>query len=148
MKQMMKLTLLAALGLTVMGADAALAKGKKHKAAQETVAEDKDTDMQIPHKGEKPLMVVRFNQDAVPYEWPLYNTLSKALEVKPQAQFDVVSVAPRSHDLAQKNGADTASEDLTKVLATLKEIGMPDDRFSVIKTYDEVPSSEVRIYVH
>lgn len=151
MKKMKEIALLAALAIAITGAGDALAKGKhaKHHAAKKVEQHD-DADMTpvTPHVGEKPLMVVRFNQDAVAYEWPLYNTLTKALEVKPQAQFDIVSVATRSKDLnQQKANGDKANADLEKVLATLKEIGMPDNRYDVTKIYDDVPSSEVRIYI-
>ena len=147
------LGILAMFGLPMADAAAAPAKARAHaakaaKAKEAKVAEDEDTDSSVPHAGEKPLMVVRFNQPGVAYQWPLYETLTKALEVKPQGEFDIVSVAPKSLDKSQRVQADDASsKDLEKVLATMKEIGMPESRYNVFKVYDNVPTSEVRIYI-
>ncbi len=151
MKHITKLALLGAFAVTVMGADAAIAKEKKHKTSHHAAVtkEEKEPALETPHAGEKPLMVLRFNQEKVAYEWPLYETLTKALEAHPQAQFDVVSVASRSRALDQQlNNNEAASQDLSKVLGTLKEIGMPESRFTVSKIYDDVKTSEVRFYVH
>ncbi len=147
MKYVKELALLGVFGLSVATSGDALANN--HDKAKTKAAEDAhEAIFAVPHAGEKPLMVIRFNEQYVPYEWPLYETLSKALEVRPQAQFDVVSVAPRSNDLNQQlRDNDSSTTDLTRVLATLKEVGMPENRYKVSKIYDDVKSSEVRIYI-
>lgn len=147
MKYIKELAVFTMLSVVVAGAGDALAAGKTKKA-KHAPAETSSTEASVPYAGEKPLMVVRFNQPDIAYQWPLYNTLSKALEVRPDAQFEVVSAAPRAADPAQQaKENDIASGDLDKVLATLKEIGMPENRFTVSKIYDNVQTSEVRFYV-
>lgn len=147
MKYIKELALLGVFGFMVAGADDALAKNH-NKAKNKATEEAHEANFEVPHAGEKPLMVIRFNEASVAYEWPLYETLTKALEVRPQAQFDVVSVAPRSTDLNQQlKDNDTSTADLTRVLATLKEVGMPENRYKVSKIYDDVKTSEVRIYI-
>lgn len=148
MQQVKQWLLAGVFGLFVAGAQDALAKDSAKKGDKKGEAAEEEVLFPVPYEGEKPLMVIRFNEASVPYEWPLYETLTKALEVKPQAHFDVVSVAPRSQDLNQQmKDSDTASSDLARVLGTLKEIGMPENRYKVSKIYDAVKSSEVRIYV-
>lgn len=149
LKKLAILSIVAWAGLLAVDADA---KAHKDKAAKHpAVAEKKvaDEDFSTPHKGEKPLMVIRFNQPEVAYEWPMYETLTKALESKPQARFDVVSVAPRMTDpVKQKESNTIANDDVEKVLSTLKEIGMPETRYDVTKVYDDVATSEVRVFVY
>lgn len=148
MKYIKELALFSALSFVVMGADAALAKGKNSKKHAAPAAKELELPPAVPHAGEKPLMVVRFSEPGVQYEWPLYNTLTKALEAYPQGTFDVVSVAPRSTDLNQQlKDNEIATGDLTKVLGTLKEIGLPESRYSVTKIYDDVKASEIRFYI-
>lgn len=147
MKFIKELALLGVFGFMVAGADDAFAKNHD-KAKKKATEESSEAVFEVPYSGQKPLMVIRFNEARVAYEWPLYETLTKALEVRPQAQFDVVSVAPRSTDLnKQMQDNDSSTADLAKVIATLKEIGMPDNRYKVSKIYDNVKSSEVRIYI-
>jgi hypothetical protein len=98
---------------------------------------------------ETPLLVIRFNQPHVDYPMPLYDTISRALKVKPGAVFDVVSIAPRAHEAHNQsyyNGI--AGQNAHKVLATLHEIGLPASRISMANAIDDVNASEVRIFVH
>ena len=41
----------------------------------------------------RPLVVIRFDRANVPYEQALYTAVSRALERRPQALFDLVAVA-------------------------------------------------------
>lgn len=98
---------------------------------------------------ETPLMIIRFNQPRVDYPRPLYDTLSRALAVKPDATFSVVTVAPRAEDNAsQSHNNAIAEQNTNKVLATMRQIGMPERRIHTSTTTDMVDASEVRIYVH
>jgi hypothetical protein len=98
---------------------------------------------------ETPLMIIRFNQAHVNYPMPLYNTISKALKVKPSAVFDVVSIAPRAREERnQIYNNQAAAKNTHKVLATLHEIGLPASRISLTDAIDDVNASEVRIFVH
>lgn len=47
---------------------------------------------------EKPLMIIRFNQDVVSYEKSLDKAVNAALDVKPTAFFEVVAVIPQTGD--------------------------------------------------
>jgi len=97
---------------------------------------------------EVPLMVIRFNHQHVAYERALYDTMVKALQVRPAAKFDIVSVSKRSSDAVdQQRYNDIAAANTAKVMATFHEIGMPLSRLNVTTKNDAVPSSEVRIYV-
>lgn len=98
---------------------------------------------------ETPLMVIRFNQAQVDYPMPLYNTISSALQAKPSAVFDIVSVAPyakTTHNQPYYN--QVAEQDTHKVLQTLHEMGLPAQRVSMVSAVDNVSAPEVRIYVH
>ena len=44
--------------------------------------------------GRRPLLVVRFDRNDVPYKQALYNAVSRVLEKRPEAVFDLVAVAP------------------------------------------------------
>ena len=44
--------------------------------------------------GRRPLVVVRFDRQDVPYQQALYSAVSKVLERRPNALFDLVAVAP------------------------------------------------------
>jgi hypothetical protein len=98
---------------------------------------------------QRPLMVIRFNQPRVAYEHPLYTTISRALDVKPSAMFDIVSVTPQAHDADSQSRYDAANQRNTqKVLSTLSQMGLPHDRIHVTTLADNVAASEVRIFVH
>jgi hypothetical protein len=98
---------------------------------------------------ETPLMIIRFNQPSVGYPMPLYNTLSRALKVKPSAVFDVVSVAPHAKEAhSQSRYNKIAAQNTDKVIGTMHEIGLPDRRIQLSHVIDAVDASEVRIYVH
>jgi len=103
---------------------------------------------EVESTSEKPLIVIRFNQRHVMYERSLYNTISRALQVKPSAVFDVVSVAPQAKDKAsqQRNNA-IATQNTRKVLATLHEMGLPESRISLSDASDQLDATEVRIFV-
>ncbi len=98
---------------------------------------------------ETPLMVIRFNQPDVPYEMPLYETMTKAFQVKPSAKFDVVSVSQKSAEQSiQERYDQAAAQNLDKVMTTFSQMGMPANRLNVSNTTESVKSSEVRIYIH
>jgi len=88
---------------------------------------------------EAPLMTIRFNQKNVYFAKPLYSVISKALEAKPNARFDIVSVTGNSA---------TGERNLGKVIATLNEIGLPSSRYSVTRRTANVAADEVRIFAY
>jgi hypothetical protein len=97
----------------------------------------------------RPLVTIRFDRPNVNYEQALYQAARKALEVRPNAAFDVVGVAPASGAAAQQalNG-DIARTNADRVVRSLLGMGLPADRVSSGQTSDaSVQSNEVRIYV-
>jgi hypothetical protein len=97
----------------------------------------------------RPLVVIRFDRPNPPYEQALYTAVSKALERRPSAGFDVVAVAPNRGSTAQVSQAQTRSKrNADQVLRTLNDMGLPQNRVSVSSTTSPDTSvSEVHIYV-
>jgi len=97
----------------------------------------------------RPLVVIRFDRPNVNYEQALYQATSKALEVRPNAAFDVVGVAPSGGTPAQNalNG-DIARTNADRVVRSLTSMGLPPDRISASQSNDPgIQANEVRIYV-
>lgn len=97
----------------------------------------------------RPLVTIRFDRPNVNYEQALYQAARKALEIRPNAAFDVVGVAPAGGAAAQValNG-DIARTNADRVVRSLLSMGLPADRVSTGQTNDpNVQANEVRIYV-
>jgi len=99
--------------------------------------------------GRRPLVVIRFDRSDVPYQQALYNAVSRVLEKRPDAVFDLVAVAPTSGGQARvalnSNKARRHSEN---VLRSLIEMGMPPARIAVsAKTSAQARSNEVHLYL-
>jgi len=97
----------------------------------------------------RPLVTIRFDRPNVNYEQALYQAARKALEVRPNAAFDVVGVAPATGTPAQValNG-DIARTNADRVVRSLLGMGLPADRVSAGQSNDAgIQSNEVRIYV-
>lgn len=96
-----------------------------------------------------PLLVVRFNQDRVYYQQPLYNAVSRALEAKPSVLFNIVAVIPQtdSESANQQSQAATQARAGTLVGEMVK-MGVPQSRLRVSyqkSTFAQAP--EVHIFV-
>lgn len=99
--------------------------------------------------GRRPLVVVRFDRNDVPYQQALYNAVSRVLEKRPDAVFDLVAVAPSSGGQARvalnSNKARRHSE---SVLRSLIEMGLPPARVAVsAKTAASARTNEVHLYL-
>jgi TolA-binding protein len=99
--------------------------------------------------GRRPLVVIRFDRDKVPYQQALYNAVGKVLERRPNAAFDLVAVAPASggpaHVALNSTKARRHAED---VLRSLVEMGLPPARVAVSgKTANSANSNEVHLYL-
>jgi hypothetical protein len=97
----------------------------------------------------RPLVVIRFDRPNVNYEQALYQATSRALQVRPNAAFDVVGVAPAGGSPAQTalNG-DIARTNAERVMRSLLGMGLPADRVSSGQASDAgIQSNEVRIFV-
>lgn len=97
----------------------------------------------------RPLVVIRFDRPNVSYEQALYKATSKALEMRPNAGFDVVGVAPINGSPAQVAlNSDIARTNADKVMRSLLNMGMPADRISVSQVSDpNAQVNEVHLYV-
>ena len=99
--------------------------------------------------GRRPLVVIRFDRDKVPYQQALYNAVGRVLERRPNSAFDLVAVAPASGGPARvalnSNKARRHAED---VLRSLTEMGLPPARVAVsAKTSSAASANEVHLYL-
>jgi len=97
----------------------------------------------------RPLVVIRFDRNKVPYQQALYNAVSRVLERRPNSAFDLVAVAPLNGGPARvalnSNKVRRHAED---VLRSLTEMGLPPERVAVSsKTSNKSVSNEVHLYL-
>ena len=94
----------------------------------------------------RPLMTIRFDRKDLGYEPALYQTAKKALERKPDVEFEIVAVIP------VRNGAPLAVNEARKnaegVRLALVNMGFPDERLLVTEMENnDIEISEVRLFV-
>jgi hypothetical protein len=99
--------------------------------------------------GRRPLVVIRFDRPNVPYQQALYAAVSRVLERRPGAIFDLVAVAPAVGGPARvalnSNKAQRFAED---VLRSLIDMGLPPSRVAMSgKTSGEAKNNEVHLYL-
>jgi hypothetical protein len=96
-----------------------------------------------------PLVVIRFDRPDVDYQQILYAALRQTLQVRPNAGFSVVAVAPTKGSAAAVQLAQTAAHRYAEeVLRTMNDMGVPTSRLTVASSTDpSVSVSEVRIFV-
>ncbi len=97
----------------------------------------------------RPLVVIRFDRADVEFEQSLYSAMTRALESRPNARFDVVSVAPSSGNAAEMRRSQTQSRrNAEAVMAAIADMGLPANRLSISSTTSaNIGSSEVHVYV-
>ncbi len=97
----------------------------------------------------RPLVVIRFDRPNVEYEQALYNAVSRALERRPEATFDLVAVAPGQGSAAEAaKSANTARRNAEAVLRSLTAMGLPASRVTLSAgTSGEAQTNEVHLYV-
>jgi hypothetical protein len=97
----------------------------------------------------RPLVTIRFDRPDVPYEQALYTAISRALERRPTAVFDLVAVSPSMGSAAQVSiNADQAKRNAEGVMRALSKMGLPADRLALSSaTSGTVRDSEVQIFV-
>ncbi|MBK8158516.1 MAG: hypothetical protein IPK59_07015 [Rhodospirillaceae bacterium] len=97
----------------------------------------------------RPLVVIRFDRNNVNYEQALYQATSKALELRPNAAFDVVGVAPAMGQPAQVAlNSDIARTNANRVSRSLLNMGLPPDRVGIAQVTDpNAQVNEVHVYV-
>jgi len=103
----------------------------------------------IAEDNSEPLMIIRFNQDAVPYERQLQKAVSSALNVKPSTFFDIVSVVPDTENKENNKQLRKESSYLTaQVIENIKKNGIADDRLRVTYQHSKIiENNEVQIFV-
>jgi hypothetical protein len=102
-----------------------------------------------PALGERPLVVIRFDRPNIQFQQALYNAVSRALERKPNASFDLVAVSPKRGSPAQVALNSTQSKrSAESVLRALADMGLPANRVKLSsRASQDVESNEVQIYV-
>jgi len=90
----------------------------------------------------KPLVVIRFDKADVAYEPALYQALSRALERRPDAVFDLVAVSPSG------GNTNSSRRNAENVMRSMTSMGLPSDRVIMASmTNPSVSTSEVHVYV-
>jgi hypothetical protein len=99
--------------------------------------------------GSSPLVVIRFDRPNVEFEQALYTAVTRALERRPQAAFDLVAVAPTGGNTATvARAANTARRNAENVLRSLTSMGLPASRVTLSAgTSNDARTNEVHIYV-
>ncbi|MDX1922944.1 MAG: hypothetical protein SFW65_07440 [Alphaproteobacteria bacterium] len=95
------------------------------------------------------LVLVRFNEPQVDYEDQMYQAVSTALDRKPDANFTVVAVSPKSNDPAAVGGdVERAERNAENVKSSLIQLGLQPNRISMSNISSEAAQSpEVHLYI-
>lgn len=99
--------------------------------------------------GRRPLVVIRFDRPDIPYQQALYAAVSRVLESRPGAVFDLVAVAPGAGGPARiALNSNKAQRFAEGVLRSLIEMGLPPSRVAMSgKTSAQAKSNEVHLYL-
>jgi len=99
--------------------------------------------------GHRPLVVIRFDRPNPSYEQALYTAVSRAMERRPNATFDLVAVSPTKGSQAQVALASaSAKRQAETVLRSLTEMGLPPDRVTLSsETSASAQTNEVQLFV-
>ena len=97
----------------------------------------------------QPLVTIRFNQPRVYFDQQLYSAISKAVAVKPEVMFDVVSIAPSVGNVAtDQQWQAVASGNTRAVIASMNKMGVPMSRINVVgQTEAGLHYDETRVFV-
>ena len=97
----------------------------------------------------QPLAVIRFSNPNVEYKQALFSVVSRALERKPNAGFDLVAIAPNKGTPAEISLATSRSRrNAENVLRSLTSMGLPADRITLSATSSaQAQVNEVHVYV-
>ncbi len=100
--------------------------------------------------GRRPLVVIRFDRPDVQYEQALYNAVSRTLERRPSAIFEVVAVAPASGGAGRVALAtNQARRNAEAVRGSLQRMGLPQSRVTMTsRTSDQAQSNEVHLFLN
>ena len=97
----------------------------------------------------KPLVIIRFNQGRVYYDKQLFAAVSKAVAIKPEVIFNIISYAPVTGDPeTDAKWQATASRDTQAVIASMQNMGIPMSRIQVTGQQDpSLKYDETHIFV-
>ncbi len=97
---------------------------------------------------DQPLVRIRFEDPTVDFAQPLYDAVSQALDRRPQANFELVAVAPDREQVGQASLARSQTrQHAERVRRTLIDMGMPQERLVMTETRgDGIQSPEVQVY--
>lgn len=99
--------------------------------------------------GQRPLVVIRFDRPNVAYEQALYQAVSRAIERRPNASFDLVAVSAPGNNAGERAlGVAGSRRNAEQVLRSLTEMGLPADRIRMSgMASPTATSNEVHLYV-
>lgn len=96
------------------------------------------------------LVIVRFNQPRVYFDQQLYSAISKAVAIKPEVMFEVVSYAPSTGDAtADLKWQAIAGRNTKTVIASMNNMGVPMERITVSgESQQGLRYDETHVLVH
>ncbi|GAB6051739.1 hypothetical protein JCM17960_05590 [Magnetospira thiophila] len=99
--------------------------------------------------GRRPVVLIRFDRENVPYQQALYGAVSQILKTRPDATFDLVAVAPAAGGNARVAlNTSRAKRSAEGVLRELVDMGLPPNRIIVsARTSVTAISNEVHLYL-
>lgn len=96
--------------------------------------------------GGRPLVTIRFDRPDVSYDQALYQAVSRALERRPDAMFELVAVTPAGQNSAQ--GTAAAKRHAEAVLRSLANMGLPTSRVQLAAMGSAAArTNEVHLYI-
>ena len=100
-------------------------------------------------RSRRPLVVIRFDRPNVPYQQAVYNAVSRVLDRRPGATFDLVAVAPSRGGAARTSlESNKARRNAESVMRSLVDMGLPPSRVAMSSTTSEnATTNEVHLYV-
>lgn len=96
------------------------------------------------------LVIVRFNQPRVYFDQQLYSAISKAVAIKPEVMFEVVSYAPSTgNPTADLKWQAIAGRNTKTVITSMNSMGVPMDRITVTgESQAGLKYDETHVLVH
>ena len=100
--------------------------------------------------GRRPLVVIRFDRPDVQYEQALYNAVSRTLERRPSAIFEVAAVAPSTGGAGRVAlNSNQARRNAESVARSLQRMGLPQSRVTMTsRTSDSAQANEVHVFLN
>ncbi len=97
----------------------------------------------------RPLVVIRFDRANVNYQQPLYNAVSRVLERRKDAAFELVAVTPNvGGPAAVSMNSGKARRSAEQVLRSLTDMGLPASRIAMsARSSSQAQSNEVHLYL-